>query len=146
MLALLQRVAKSQIQVNEKTIASIGKGLLVFIAIEPDDTEALIAKCVDKIISYRIFSDHQDKMNLSLKDIEGELLLVSQFTLAANTQQGLRPSFGTAAPPDFAHMMYEQLVRHAQATYNKCQSGQFAADMQVSLINDGPVTFMLTIK
>ncbi len=146
MLALIQRVKSSEVIINDKSIAKISQGILALIGIEKGDSEEQIPKLLHKIINYRIFADNDDKMNLSVKDITGGILLVPQFTLAANTQKGLRPSFSSSAPPDIAKKIFEQFIDQAKQQYDIIQTGQFGADMQVSLINDGPVTFMLQVK
>lgn len=143
MKALIQRVKQAQVQVEEKTVGKINQGILAFIGVEQGDTETDADKLLKKIISYRIFSDKNDKMNLSLQDIKGDLLLVSQFTLVANTQKGLRPSFSMAGSPKESQDLYHYMIKQAELTSLTIQTGQFAADMQVSLINDGPVTFNL---
>ncbi len=124
-------------------IAQISAGLLVLVGIRPLDDEASAAQLLGKILKYRVFSDEYGKMNRSLRDIDGDLLLVPQFTLAADTRQGLRPGFSTAAPPDHARPLFEHLVALARLEHAKVQSGQFGADMQVSLANEGPVTLWL---
>jgi D-tyrosyl-tRNA(Tyr) deacylase len=143
MRALIQRVKKAQVDVEGKTIGQIEQGILALIGIEKTDTIDNAQKLLKKICNYRIFSDDEDKMNLSLKDINGGLLLVSQFTLVANTQKGLRPSFSSAANPQMSEELYDYLVAQAIDTNLNIQTGQFAADMQISLITDGPVTFNL---
>ncbi|MBL4772139.1 MAG: D-tyrosyl-tRNA(Tyr) deacylase [Alcanivoracaceae bacterium] len=143
MKALIQRVKQAQVAVTGETIAQIDQGILAFIGVEKADSEEKAKKLLGKIMSYRIFPDLQGKMNLSLADIKGELLLVSQFTLVADTQKGLRPSFSKAADPILSKNLYHYMIKQAQLTDLKIQTGIFAADMQVSLINDGPVTFNL---
>ena len=145
MIALLQRVRHAHIDVNNETIAQIDQGILVFIGIEQGDTEQQADKLLNRVLNYRIFSDHNDKMNLSLRDIDGGLLLAPQFTLAADTQKGLRPSFSHAAAPNDAKYFFDYLCNEATALHSDVKTGQFAADMQVSLTNDGPVTFWLQI-
>ncbi|MBZ9611222.1 D-aminoacyl-tRNA deacylase [Rheinheimera maricola] len=143
MKALIQRVRKASVLVAERVIGEIEHGLLVFLAVEATDTEADIAKLVHKVCHYRVFSDSNDKMNLNVQQVMGSVLVVSQFTLAADTQSGLRPSFTPAASPDMALQYYQQFVLQCQALGLNTATGQFGANMQVSLINDGPVTFML---
>jgi len=143
MKALIQRVKRAQVEVDNKTVGTIQQGLLVFIGVEKTDTQEKADKLLKKILNYRIFSDVNDKMNLSLLDITGELLLVSQFTLVADTQKGLRPSFSSAADPIMSKDLYHYMIKQAHTCGLKIQTGIFAADMQVSLINDGPVTFNL---
>ncbi|HCH21137.1 MAG TPA: D-tyrosyl-tRNA(Tyr) deacylase [Cellvibrionales bacterium] len=145
MRALIQRVNSASVRVDDQLIGQISKGLLVLLAIEADDDSQSVAKMAAKLLDYRVFSDHNDKMNLSVTDIVGELLIVSQFTLAANTDKGLRPSFSSAAEPALAKRLYLDCVAQLKASSLKVETGQFAADMQVALVNDGPVTFMLTI-
>ncbi|MFV0543216.1 MAG: D-aminoacyl-tRNA deacylase [Marinicella pacifica] len=143
MIALIQRVKQAQVDVNGETIGQIGQGILALIGVEKDDSEQQADALLRKIISYRIFSDDNGKMNLSLNDIEGELLLVSQFTLVANTQKGLRPSFSSGASPAEGERLFDYLCQQAKKFDLKIATGEFAADMQVSLVNDGPVTFWL---
>ena len=143
MMALLQRVTHAQVDVAGVTIARIERGLLVFVGVERDDTEAEADRLVQRVLAYRIFADEENKMNRSLRDISGGLLLVPQFTLAADTSKGLRPSFTPAAAPETGARLFDYMVRKARADYGKVECGRFGADMQVSLINDGPVTFLL---
>ena len=145
MKALIQRVSRAKVEVEQQTIGQIEQGLLVLVGIEPQDTPASVTKMLHKLLNYRVFADAEDKMNLSLKDIQGGLLLVSQFTLAANTKSGLRPSFTTAAPPVLGEELFDLLVKQAKQQHAIVQTGQFGADMQVSLTNDGPVTFLLEV-
>lgn len=145
MIALLQRVTQASVSVDSKKIATIEQGLLVFIGVERHDEEQHADKLLQRILSYRLFGDQNDKMNLSLNDIDGELLLVPQFTLAANTQKGLRPSFTPAATPEQGKLLFDHLVAQANKSELTIQTGQFGADMQVSLTNDGPVTFWLQV-
>ncbi|NMY39271.1 MULTISPECIES: D-aminoacyl-tRNA deacylase [Pseudomonas] len=143
MKGLLQRVTGARVDVAGETVGSIDQGLMVLVAVEPGDTEANAAKLLHKLLNYRVFSDAEGKMNLSLMDIGGGLLLVSQFTLAADTKSGLRPSFSTAAPPGLAESLFNHLLDEAKRLHTNVASGQFGADMQVHLVNDGPVTFLL---
>ena len=143
MKGLLQRVSRARVEVAGEIVGSIGQGLMVLVAVEPGDTEASAAKLLHKLLNYRVFSDPEGKMNLSLADIDGGLLLVSQFTLAADTKSGLRPSFSTAAPPEVAHALFNHLLKEANRLHPQVASGRFGADMQVHLVNDGPVTFLL---
>ena len=145
MIALLQRVNHAQISIAGQTHAAIGRGLLVLVGLEKNDSQESVSKLVDRVLKYRVFPDAQGRMNLGLSDIGGELLLVSQFTLAAATNSGLRPSFSAAMPPADAEGLYGYLVEVTQQKYNleKVKSGVFAADMQITLENDGPVTFSL---
>jgi D-tyrosyl-tRNA(Tyr) deacylase len=142
---LLQRVSQACVEVEGESVGAIGQGLLVLVAVEPHDTQASADKLLHKLLNYRVFSDEQGKMNLSLKDIGGGLLLVSQFTLAADTRSGMRPGFSTAAPPALAADVFHYLVAAAERAHDTVKTGRFGADMQVSLTNDGPVTFMLQI-
>jgi len=137
--------SKYEIGSQSTQIASIDRGLLVFIGIEKADTTATADRTLQKLLQYRIFSDADNKMNLSLEAIKGQLLLVSQFTLAADTSRGLRPGFSTAQNPEQAKQLYEYMVDQAITHHSATQSGMFGADMQVSLVNDGPVTFMLEL-
>lgn len=145
MKALLQRVSVASVAIEGVTVAQIEQGLLVLVGLEPDDNQQSLEKMLHKLLNYRVFADEQGRMNRSLTDIQGGLLLVSQFTLAADTRSGLRPGFSTAAPPAQAEMLFEQMVQMAKQRYANVQTGQFGADMQVQLVNDGPVTFMLEV-
>lgn len=145
MKALLQRVSQASVTIEGNDVARIAGGLLVLIGIEPHDTQQSVEKMLHKLLNYRVFADEQGRMNKSLTDTQGGLLLVSQFTLAADTRSGLRPGFSTAAIPTQAQALFEQLVHMAQQRHSLVQTGQFGADMQVQLINDGPVTFMLEV-
>lgn len=145
MIALLQRVLESKVIVDGKTIGSIDQGLMVLLGVEKNDDQAIADKLLQRILKYRVFSDAQDKMNLSLRDVCGGLLLVPQFTLAADTQSGLRPSFSSAAPPQQGKELFNYFVEQARAHYDKVERGEFGADMKVHLINDGPVTFHLKV-
>ena len=145
MIALLQRVTQAQVDVEGVTIARIEHGLLVFVGVERDDSEAEVGRLVERVLGYRVFADEQNKMNRSLRDIGGGLLLVPQFTLAADTAKGLRPSFTPAAAPEDGARLFAAMVRKARADYAKVECGRFGADMQVSLTNDGPVTFLLRV-
>ncbi|QBK04322.1 D-tyrosyl-tRNA(Tyr) deacylase [Hylemonella gracilis] len=143
MLALLQRVKEARVDVAGQTIGSIQQGLLVLLCAERGDSDAVADKLLAKILKLRIFSDEADKMNKSVVDVGGGLLIVSQFTLAADTSSGNRPSFTGAAPPDDGRRLYDYFVEQARASHPIVQTGQFAADMQVHLVNDGPVTIPL---
>jgi len=142
-IGLLQRVREAGVSVGGETIARIATGLLVLVGVRPDDDEVAADRLLTRILKYRIFADDRGKMNLSLLDINGELLLVPQFTLAADTRHGLRPGFSTAAPPERARLLFDHLLASAARLHPKVQSGRFGADMQVSLVNDGPVTLWL---
>lgn len=144
MLALIQRVTHASVVVDGETVGAIGPGLLALVGVEPGDGPAQVAKLGDRLLRYRVFSDDAGKMNLSLADTGGGLLLVSQFTLAADTRSGLRPSFSTAAPPAEAERIFAQLVGYCRQQHRSpVETGRFGADMKVSLLNDGPVTFLL---
>lgn len=143
MKALLQRVSAARVDVAGETVGAIDRGLLVLVGVEPQDTEASADKLLHKLLNYRVFSDAEGKMNLSLGAVEGGLLLVSQFTLAADTRSGLRPSFSSAAPPAQGERLFDYLVARALAQHAQVATGRFGADMQVHLVNDGPVTFLL---
>lgn len=145
MIALIQRVSWAQVHIENSLHSDIGQGVLALIGIEKEDNDKLAQKLLAKILAYRIFSDSDGKMNLDLKDIGGDLMLVSQFTLAAETEKGLRPGFSTAKPPAEAEVIYDRLVQAAKEQHEFVQSGKFGADMQVSLENDGPVTFILKV-
>ncbi|MDN3380397.1 MULTISPECIES: D-aminoacyl-tRNA deacylase [unclassified Pseudoalteromonas] len=145
MQGLIQRVKHAKVEVNGQVIGQIGQGILLLLGVEKQDDTASAEKLLHKVSNYRIFSDENDKMNLSLRDIKGELLVVSQFTLAADTKKGMRPSFSSAATPQQAKELYEYFVNQAKEKGLKVATGQFAADMQVSLCNDGPVTFNLNV-
>lgn len=144
MKALIQRVSSASVVVADATVGSISQGLLVFIGVEKNDTLIEADKMINKLLSYRVFADSQDKMNLSVSDIAGGVLLISQFTLAADTKSGTRPGFSTAKPPVEAESLYDYMVECFKGKHGDVASGIFGADMQVSLINDGPVTFLLT--
>lgn len=143
MIALLQRVLEAGVRVDGSVVGAIGPGLLALIGVRPSDTPDTAQRLLDRILKYRIFADDTGKMNVSLQQICGDLLLVPQFTLAADTRGGLRPSFSTAAPPEQARRLFEALLSDARKQHPRVESGVFGADMQVSLINDGPVTFWL---
>ena len=144
MLALIQRVSQAQVTVDDQVVGALGPGLLALVAVEPGDGRAQIARMAERLLGYRVFADDAGRMNRSLADTGGGLLLVSQFTLAADTRSGMRPSFTTAAPPAEAEHGYNRLVeicrqKHAPGV----ETGRFGAHMVVSLVNDGPVTFLL---
>ncbi len=145
MKALIQRVTEASVTVDNNIIGEIDQGLLVLLGVEKNDDENTVDKMVDRLLAYRVFSDADGKMNLSVSDIAGGLLVVSQFTLAADTKKGLRPGFSSAAKPDLAERLYELLVEKIRQKSMVIATGQFAADMQVALVNDGPVTFLLEI-
>lgn len=143
MRLVIQRVANAKVDVEGKTIGKIGEGFLVLLGVGPNDNEENADFLIKKLLNLRIFKDEQDKMNLSIKDIGGELLIVSQFTLYADCKKGNRPSFANAAPPDKANELYEYFVREAKKEGINVQTGSFGAHMEVSLLNDGPVTILL---
>tara|TARA_R110002072_G_scaffold103600_1_gene227248 strand:- start:11015 stop:11458 length:444 start_codon:yes stop_codon:yes gene_type:complete len=144
--ALIQRVKRASVDVDGQTIGEIGTGILLLLGVEKHDNQATVSKLLHKSVHYRIFPDDKGHMNRSLLDVQGGLLIVSQFTLAADTQKGLRPSFSSAAPPDMAELLYDHFVSeaNAQVQVSNIATGRFGADMAVSLLNDGPVTFLLT--
>ncbi|MCL5974421.1 MAG: D-aminoacyl-tRNA deacylase [Gammaproteobacteria bacterium] len=147
MIALLQRVTQANVTIeNHQNIAQIDQGLLVLIGVEKTDTAAIADRLLQRILNYRVFSDADDKMNLSLLDIKGDLLLVPQFTLPADTRKGNRPSFTPAAPPEQGKQLFDHLLNQAKHHSIVVESGQFGANMQVSLTNDGPVTFWLQVN
>ncbi|MCH7742421.1 MAG: D-tyrosyl-tRNA(Tyr) deacylase [Proteobacteria bacterium] len=142
MLGLIQRVSEAQVAVSGEVIGKIDRGLLLLLGVQKDDAEDNVARMLKKVVNYRVFPDDKGHMNLSLLDINGELLVVPQFTIVADTKKGLRPSFSTAAPPVQAQALYEMFVTQV-STLCSIQTGIFGADMKVSLTNDGPVTFIL---
>lgn len=145
MRALIQRVTSASVKVDGKIVGKIGKGFLVFLGIYEEDTEEKIEKLTKKIINLRIFNDENDKMNLSIKDIKGEILLISQFTLCADTRKGNRPSFVSAKNPKDANKIYEKTIESIRNENIIVEKGIFGADMKVELLNDGPVTILLDI-
>ena len=142
MIALIQRVSSAKVEVDGEIVGQIGKGLLVLLGVEKDDDRQKADKLAEKVLNYRVFSDADDKMNLNVQQVAGELLVVSQFTLVADTQKGLRPSFSKGAIPSLANELYEYFAQKCGEKV-KVECGRFAADMQVSLVNEGPVTFWL---
>jgi D-tyrosyl-tRNA(Tyr) deacylase len=143
MIALLQRVSQARVEVNGIPVGSIGPGLLVLLGVRPADDEAAALKLLARLLQYRVFADDAGKMNLSLTQVKGQLLLVPQFTLAADTAKGLRPGFSTAAPPELGRRLFDFFVQAARAQHGRVETGEFGAHMQVSLTNDGPVTIWL---
>ena len=143
MITLLQRVTHARVEVSKVTIAEIKSGILVLVGVQADDDESTARYYVERLLNYRVFADHEGKMNLSLKDIDGGLLLVPQFTLAANTKKGRRPSFTSAANPEHGKWIFAVMVDYARASHDEVECGRFGADMQVHLVNDGPVSFIL---
>ena len=145
MRALIQRVTSASVKVDEKIVGKIGKGFLIFLGIYEEDTEEKIEKLTKKIVNLRIFNDENDKMNLSIKDVKGEILLISQFTLCADTRKGNRPSFVSAKNPKDANVIYEKTIESIRNEGIIVEKGIFGADMKVELLNDGPVTILLDI-
>ena len=143
MIGLLQRVNEARVQVAGETVGAIGRGLLVLVGVQKGDDEARTRRLLERILSYRVFPDDAGRMNRSLSDLQGGLLLVPQFTLAADTKKGTRASFTSAAPPEEGRRLFDHLVELSRAAHRHVQTGRFGADMQVSLVNDGPVTFWL---
>jgi len=143
MKGLIQRVSCASVDVDGQRIGEIDHGLLLLLGVERDDTSAIADKLLKKVINYRVFSDSDDKMNLNLQQVGGGLLIVSQFTLVADTQKGLRPGFSNGASPEHGKAMYDYFVEQASQQHPCVQTGKFGADMKVSLLNDGPVTFLL---
>ena len=144
MIGLLQRVTQARVEVDGQIVGQIDQGLLVLVGVQKHDTTHSAQRLVERLLGYRVFADADGKMNLSVKDINGGLLLVPQFTLAADTKKGMRPSFSSAAPPETGQQLFNELVTIAKQQHELVATGAFGADMQVSLTNDGPVTFMLT--
>ena len=145
MIALIQRVSNAAVVVDSETVGEIAKGILLLVAIEPEDTEAKAKRMAERVAGYRIFEDENGKMNLNVQQAGGDILVVSQFTLAADTSRGMRPSFSKAAEPDFSKKLYQYFTRELRTMGFDAPTGIFGADMKVSLLNDGPVTFQLTI-
>ncbi len=143
MIGLLQRVSRAAVIVDDRTIGKIDRGLLVLVGVEKDDTQRTAEKLAERLLDYRVFADAGQRMNLGLRDAGGGLLLVPQFTLAADTRKGLRASFSGAADPALGRRLFDELVRHASQLHQPVETGEFGTDMQVSLVNDGPVTFWL---
>lgn len=145
MIALIQRVLNASVTVGGQTVGKIGPGLLVLLGVEQDDNEQKAQRLCERVLGYRIFGDEDDKMNLNVQQAGGSLLVVSQFTLVADTQKGMRPSFSRGAVPQEADRLYRYFVEQCQQRGIETQTGEFAADMQVALVNDGPVTFWLQV-
>ncbi|WP_250656593.1 D-aminoacyl-tRNA deacylase [Alkalimarinus coralli] len=143
MKGLIQRVSEASVRVDGGVVGEIGKGILLLLGVEKDDSQKSADRLLNKVLSYRIFDDESGKMNLSLKDVDGALLIVSQFTIVADTKKGLRPGFSSGAAPEHGRLLYEYFARQAAELNSKVELGSYGADMKVSLINDGPVTFML---
>ena len=146
MIALLQRVSEARVRVAGQITGEIARGLLIFIGVEKDDAEDQADRLIERCLTYRVFPDEADKMNRSVSDIEGGVLLVPQFTLAADTRSGTRPSFSSAAPPQQGLRLFEYVVAQTRRRHPQVQTGVFGANMQVSLVNDGPVTFWLQVN
>lgn len=145
MKLLIQRVSAARVEVEGEVVGSIDQGLLALVGIEPQDDQTSLTRALHKLLNYRVFSDEAGKMNRSLTDVQGGLLLVSQFTLAADTKSGMRPSFSSAAPPAQGAALFDALVEKAKAQHPQVATGRFGAHMQVHLVNDGPVTFLLEV-
>ena len=146
MIGLLQRVTSARVDVEGTTVGAIEQGLLVFIGVERNDTEAQADRLLERLLGYRVFADAENKMNRSVREVAGGLLLIPQFTLAADTRKGMRPSFTPAATPQEGQRLFNYFVAQAQEKHTHVATGRFGADMQVSLVNDGPVTFLLKVE
>jgi len=146
MIALIQRVSRASVHVDGELAGSIGVGLLALVCAERDDGEREADALLDRLLDYRVFADEAGRMNLGLRTVRGGLLLVPQFTLAADTSSGLRPSFSPAAPPERGRLLFERMVERARAAHSPVASGRFGANMQVALVNEGPVTFWLQTR
>jgi len=144
MIGLLQRVTEASVSVDSESIAAIGRGILVLVGVEKSDTQENCRRLAERLLSYRVFPDHDGRMNLSVSGIDGGILLVPQFTLAADTRKGTRASFTSAAPPESASLLFDRLVGEIRGRHAETATGIFGADMQVALVNDGPVTFWLS--
>ncbi len=145
MIALIQRVTRASVEVEGSIVAEINQGLLVLLAVEPDDNEKKAIRLAERVAGYRIFEDENGKMNLNVSQIDGDILVVSQFTLAADTTRGMRPSFTRAAPPELGDKLYQYFCQQLKSKGFTVPTGVFGADMKVSLLNDGPVTFSLSV-
>ncbi len=146
MRAVIQRVSEASVSVEGVCVGRVGPGLLALVAVQPQDTVDTVTRMLHKLLNYRVFSDASGRMNLSLSDVAGGLLLVSQFTLAAETRKGMRPGFSTAAAPEQARALFDALLQAVRVVHPTVATGVFGADMQVSLVNDGPVTFVLDVE
>nr|WP_136251485.1 D-aminoacyl-tRNA deacylase [Ningiella ruwaisensis] len=145
MIGLIQRVSRASVSVNQQVVGRINQGILLLLGVEKTDTQAAVEKLAKKVTHYRIFNDENGKMNLSLIDIDAELLVVSQFTLVAQTDKGNRPGFSQGASPEHGKAMYEAFIAHTESNYLRCEKGVFGADMKIELVNDGPVTFQFRV-
>lgn len=145
MKALIQRVSHARVDVDGETVGAIDRGLLVLVGVDREDGADTVDKLAHKLLHYRLFGDDEGRMNLNVQQVEGQLLLVSQFTLSADTRKGLRPSFTSAAPPEAGEQWFNALVDQVRSRYDRVETGRFGADMKVSLLNDGPVTFLLEV-
>lgn len=145
MIGLLQRVTRACVEVDGQTVGAIDRGLMILVGVERDDTRAQAERLVERLVGYRVFADADGKMNLSVADVGGALLLVPQFTLPADTRKGARPSLSAAAPPELGEPLFDHFVAFARAAHPSVETGRFGADMQVTLTNDGPVTFTLRV-
>jgi D-tyrosyl-tRNA(Tyr) deacylase len=146
MIGLLQRVTEASVAIEGRTIATIGPGLVVFVAVERGDSTAEAVRLAERVLAYRVFPDREGRMNCNVKDIGGQLLAVPQFTLAADTHKGNRPGFSTAARPELGRPLFERFVNSCAQEYDRIATGAFGADMRVSLVNDGPATFWLQVS
>ncbi len=145
MKALIQRVAEGRVHIDGNVAGEIGRGIVLLLGVDRDDDARTADRLLERVLGYRIFGDEAGHMNLSLTDVGGELLVVSQFTLSANTRKGTRPSFSSAAPPADARALYEHFVERARELLGSVATGEFGADMRVDIVNDGPVTFLLEV-
>lgn len=145
MIGLIQRVSSAQVEINDQCVAKIERGIVALVAVQLGDSGDKSKRLFERIINYRLFPDNADKMNLSLLDVNGGLIIVPQFTLVADTKRGNRPSFGNNVPAEMGKLHFEQFIAHAKSEYSQVQHGVFGADMQVTLTNDGPVTFWLEV-
>jgi D-aminoacyl-tRNA deacylase len=146
MIGLLQRVSSASVRVGDQVVGQIARGLLVLVGVQPDDGEAQVERLIERLLGYRVFEDEAGRMNRSVREVGGGVLMVPQFTLAADTNRGMRPSFTSAAAPELGQRLFERLVEHARSRYGAVESGVFGAHMAVSLVNDGPVTFWLEVR
>ena len=146
MIALLQRVTQASVEIDGEEVGVICHGLMVLVGVEKDDNQAKADRLLQRLLGYRVFADNDGKMNLSVQDVNGGLLLVPQFTLAADTQKGMRPSFSSAAPPQHGETLFNYFVAQARLQHPIVETGRFGADMKVALVNDGPVTFTLRVS